>query len=70
MTTATVFVLGQHAFEIRDVDEDTQAALIGLTSHMWGEPAPLGHIELTPKPGVSLRISLRDIVAVEIDTTR
>lgn len=70
MTTATVFVLGGHAFEIRDVDPDTHTALIALSTHMWNEAAPLGHVELNPKPGVSLRISLRDIVAVEIDTTR
>lgn len=70
MTVATVFAIGGHAFEITDITPDDQVALTALTTHMWNDAAPVGHIELTPKPGVSLRVSLRDIVAVEIDNTR
>jgi hypothetical protein len=70
VSTATVFVIGGHAFEITDLPPDQEVVLTSLTTHMWNDPTPVGHIELTPKPGVSLRVSLRDIVAVEIDTTR
>jgi hypothetical protein len=70
VTTATVFVIGGHAFEITDLAPEQEGALVTLTTHMWNDPNPVGHIDLTPKPGVTLRVSLRDIVAVEIDHTR
>jgi hypothetical protein len=70
VTTATVFVIGGHAFELVDITPEQEVVLTSLTTHMWNDPTPVGHIELTPKPGVSLRVSLRDIVAVEIDNTR
>jgi len=70
VTVATVFVIGGHAFQLDDVTPDDAAGLIGLTSHAWAAGERVGHIELHPKAGVSLRLSLADIVAVEIDTTR
>lgn len=70
MTVATVFVLGGHAFQLDDVDTDTETALVALAAHAWAADTAVGHIELAPKPGVSLRISVRDVVAVEIDHTR
>lgn len=65
MAQLRLCLIGGHDFTV-PLDTDDAAATLALVTSMWERPEPLGSLHFEPEPGVTLRVSLRDIVAAEL----
>jgi hypothetical protein len=65
MPSVRIGLVGGHVFEM-ELPDNEAASVEDLITAAWAVPAEAGHLLVHPNDEVTLTVSLRDIVSLEI----